>query len=220
MSELRQRKFARTRFALAQALAQSLSGQSLSDVPVKTLCSEAEVSEATFFNYFARKQDLVSYLVQLWMLESGWYATFHDPADRGLPVIEKIFAQSARNCARSPGLFREILIWIGQGSGVTQPLEFSDFEKRLAFPDLQRIEEVPVRDIDTWILPHLEFAIEQGVLPDNTLRQALLTSLLTILLGVPMVLLARDPARIAATYRQQLALLWAGSRAAARGERS
>ena len=38
---------------------------------------------------------------------------------------------------------------------------------------------------------------------------------LAILLGVPLLLLSNDPRKVAGMYRQQLALLWAGVRAAA-----
>ena len=78
-------------------------------------------------------------------------------------------------------------------------------EKRLAFPDLQGIEETPIKGIDTWLAPHLEVAIKQGELPENTLVPLLLGTLLSVLFGVPLTLLASDPARIAPVYRQQLA---------------
>ena len=74
MSELRQKKFARTRLALATVLSNALMVQPLSEISVKALCREAEVSEATFFNYFPGKQNLMGYLAQLWLLELGWQA--------------------------------------------------------------------------------------------------------------------------------------------------
>jgi len=45
----------------------------------------------------------------------------------------------------------------------------------------------------------------------------MLTSLLTIMLGVPMTLLSNNPQRVGGSYRQQLTLLWAGARAASTG---
>ena len=87
MSELRQRKFARTRLALASALSKALVQQALSEVSVKALCREAEVSEATFFNYFPSKQALMAYLAQLWLLELGWHAQAAAEASQGLSAI-------------------------------------------------------------------------------------------------------------------------------------
>ena len=66
---LRERKFARTRLKLAQALVKRLQQASLEEIVVRDLCDDVEISEATFFNYFPRKLDLLDYYTQLWMLE-------------------------------------------------------------------------------------------------------------------------------------------------------
>ena len=39
----------------------------------------------------------------------------------------------------------------------------------------------------------------------------------SVRLGVPLALLASDPKKVAGMYRQQLNLLWAGARSAAKG---
>ncbi len=214
MSDLRQRKFARTRLALARVLADALGKQSFAEVPVKRLCRAAEVSEATFFNYFPRKQDLMTYLAHLWMLELGWHVERASAENRGLSVVDKLFAEVARTCERRPGVLAELLAWIARGGSLNTGLAISALEKQLAFPDLPGIEATPIKGIDAWLAPHLEAAISRGELPENTLVPLLLGALLSILFGAPLTLLASDPARIAPVYRQQLALLLAGVRAA------
>jgi AcrR family transcriptional regulator len=215
MSDLRQRKFARTRLALARVLADALGKESFEEIPVKRLCRAAEVSEATFFNYFPRKQDLMTYLAHLWVLELGWHVERARREAQGLSVVDKLFAEVARTCERRPGVLAELLAWIARGGALNTGLEVSDLEKQLAFPDLQGIESTPIKGIDAWLRPHLETAIGRGDLPENTLLPLLLNALLAVLFGVPLTLLAADPARIAPAYRQQLALLLAGARAAA-----
>jgi len=215
MSDLRKRKFARTRLALARVLADALSEQSFAEVPVKRLCHAAEVSEATFFNYFPRKQDLMAYLAHLWVLELGWHVEHAAAGGRGLPVVDKLFAEVARTCERRPGVLAELLAWIARGGTLNAELQIDRLEKRLAFPDLEGIEETPIRGIDAWLAPHLEAAISHGDLPANTLVPMLLGTLLSVLFGVPLTLVASNPARIAAVYRQQLVLVLAGMRAAA-----
>jgi AcrR family transcriptional regulator len=215
MSDLRQRKFARTRIALARVLAEALGKETFAEVPVKRLCRAAEVSEATFFNYFARKQDLMAYLAHLWVLELGWHVQRAAGETSGLPVVDKLFAEVARTCERRPGVLAELLAWIARGGTLQSSLEISGLEKQLAFPELAGIESVPVKGLDAWLLPQLEAAVGRGELPENTLRPLLLSTLLSVLLGVPLTLLASDPARIAPVYRQQLALVLAGIRAAA-----
>lgn len=215
MSDLRQRKFARTRLTLARVLADALSDESFAAIPVKRLCRAAEVSEATFFNYFPHKQDLMSYLAHLWVLELGWHVRRAAVDSRGLAVVDRLFAEVARTCERRPGVLAELLAWIARGGELNSGLEVSALEKRLAYPDLDGIEDVPIKGIDAWLLPHLGAAIERGELPDNTLVPLLLGTLLSVLFGVPLTHLGGDPARIAPVYRQQLALVLAGTRAAA-----
>ena len=215
MSDLRQRKFARTRLALARVLADALGDESFAEVAVKRLCRSAEVSEATFFNYFPRKQDLLTYLAHLWLLELGWHVQRAAGEAKGLPVVDKLFAEVARTCERRPGVLAELLAWIARGGGLHTGLDISELEKQLAFPELPGIENVPVQGLDAWLLPQVEAAISRGDLPENTLRPLVLGALLSTLLGVPLTLLGSDPARIGSAYRQQLALVLAGIRAAA-----
>lgn len=215
MSDLRQRKFARTRLALARVLADALGERSFVEVPIKQLCRAAEVSEATFFNYFPRKQDLMTYLAHLWVLELGWHVERASNEASGLPVVNKLFAEVARTCERRPGVLAELLAWIARGGTLNAGMEVTTLEKQFAFPELQGIEATPIKGIDAWLAPHLEAAVSQGDLPQNTLVPLLLGALLSVLFGVPLTLLAGDPARIAPVYRQQLALVLAGIRAAA-----
>lgn len=215
MSDLRQRKFARTRLALARVLADALGKESFAAIPVKRLCRAAEVSEATFFNYFPRKQDLMTYLAHLWVLELGWHVQRAAVDGRGLAVIDRLFAEVARTCERRPGVLAELLAWIARGGELNSGLEVSALEKQLAYPALEGIESVPIKGVDAWLLPQLEAAVTRGELPGNTLVPLLLGTLLSVLFGVPLTHLGGDPARIGSTYRQQLALVLAGTRAAA-----
>ena len=215
MSDLRQRKFARTRLNLARVLADALGQQSFDEVSVKQLCRSAEVSEATFFNYFPRKQDLLAYLVHLWVLELGWHVQKATEELRGLAVVDALFAEVARTCESRPGVLAEMLAWIARGGSLDSDLQIGELEKQLAYPDLDDIGSVHVKGIDAWLLPPLEAAISNGDLPENTLVPLILTTLLSVLFGVPLTLLASDPTRIATVYRQQLALVLAGIRAAA-----
>ena len=215
MSDLRQRKFARTRLNLARVLADALGQQSFDEVSVKQLCRSAEVSEATFFNYFPRKQELLTYLVHLWVLELGWHVQKATEELRGLAVVDALFAEVARTCESRPGVLAEMLAWIARGGSLDSDLQIGELEKQLAYPDLDDIGSVHVKGIDAWLLPPLEAAISNGDLPENTLVPLILTTLLSVLFGVPLTLLASDPTRIATVYRQQLALVLAGIRAAA-----
>jgi AcrR family transcriptional regulator len=217
MSELRQRKFARTRLALAGALSKALMQQTLSEVSVKALCREAEVSEATFFNYFPSKQALMAYLAQLWMLELGWHAQAAAEDSQGLAAIHQLFAHHARTCASRPGLMQELIVWLARGGRLNTSIELGAFERSIAFPKLAGIETTPLKGLDAWIVPQLEVAMKTGELPENTLIPTLLSLLLGMVFGVPLILLSSKPGKIADMYQQQLQLVWSGTRAMAKG---
>ncbi len=215
MSDLRAIKYARTRLAMASSLSNALRHQPLSDISVKAICRKAEVSEATFFNYFTRKSDLMAYLAQLWQLELGWYVNQAMTSAHGLVVIERLFSQVAKSCTQHPGHFQELLVWLARGGDTSALTIVNAVEKKRAFPELEGIDQIPVKGVDVWLLAGLESALKSAELPENTLIPNLMVSLLAILFGVPITLVASNPAKIAPMYQQQLHTLWAGTRSAA-----
>ncbi len=108
---LRERKFARTRLALAEIVTHHLENAPLDALSVKALCERAQISEATFFNYFPRKDDLVAYLDKLWSLELNWYGRQAAAQQQGLAVIEALFRYTAIQVQKKPGLMGEIIAY-------------------------------------------------------------------------------------------------------------
>jgi AcrR family transcriptional regulator len=102
---LRERKYVRTKLQLVQALQAALEKQSLEQLSVRTLCEAAEISEATFFNYFPKKTDLLDYLGRLWALELNWYTLQAAESQPGLAAIQALFEQAARHVQQAPGTY-------------------------------------------------------------------------------------------------------------------
>jgi len=212
---LRERKFARTRLALAEAAARHLENAPLESLSVKTLCQQAEVSEATFFNYFPRKDDLVVYLDTLWALELSWYGLQAAARENGLAVIDAVFRHAAMQIKQKPGLMGEIIAWHACSRAPAQRPEITLAERTLAFPELAGIETTPRGGLESLLRGALQQAIDQGELPGNTLLPTAMVALVSIFYGVPLAIQHSNPAGIGLMYRQQLALLWAGLRAVA-----
>ena len=212
---LRERKFARTRLALADAASGHLEAAPFETMSVKSLCERVQISEATFFNYFAKKDDLIVYLDRLWTLELNWYGQQAMLLHQGLPVIEALFRYTSIQIQKKPGLMGEIIAHEARSRERHPGPEITVAERMLAFSDLEGIETLPDDSLDGLLRGSLQTAIEQGELPENTAIAAAMVGLVSIFYGVPLALQYSNPAAIAAMYRQQLELLWKGLRAAA-----
>lgn len=210
---LRERKYAHTRVALLHAALAALETRPLAQLTVQELCERAMVSEATFFNYFHSKGDLLAYYAQLWGVEAAW----HDrrAAREGLAAIDALFAFAAQGMQARPGLWGEVIAHQARARGRIELPPLSGAERRAAFPDLEGIESIPDGGLETLLLPHLETAVRSGELPPNTLLPTALTLLIALFFGVPLTLHAANPAGVGHLYRQALGNLWAGLRARA-----
>lgn len=212
---LRERKFARTRLALAEAATRHLEAAAFESLSVKTLCERVQISEATFFNYFPKKEDLVIYLDRLWTLELNWYGRQAAEQQHGLGVIDALFRYTAIQIQKKPGLMGEIIAHEARARERVPGIEITRAERLIAFPDLTGIDELSDDSLEALLRNSLESAIKQGELPANTALAAAMVALVSIFYGVPLAMQHANPAAIGAMYRQQLALLWAGLRGVA-----
>ncbi len=211
---LRERKYARTKLTLRDAVAEALEAHSLEEVTVKALCEQAMISEATFFNYFPRKTDLINYLVQLWSLELNWHGQQASRRQAGVAVIDTVFDRAAQQIQQRPGLMGEIIAHQARLRERPQLAELTLAERLQAFPDLPGIGETPDKGIEGILVNSLQEAVHLEQLPPNTHLNTVLVALVSIFFGVPLALRAVNPQGIGGMYRQQLAVLWAGVKAA------
>jgi AcrR family transcriptional regulator len=212
---LRERKFAKTRLALAEAASHHLEAAPFETLSVKSLCERVQISEATFFNYFPRKEDLIIYLDRLWTLELNWYGQQAMQQHQGLAVIDALFRYTSIQIQKKPGLMGEIIAHEARSRTRQQGPEITVAERMMAFSDLEGIVDMPDDSLEGLLRGSLQTAIEQGELPENTAMSAAMVGLVSIFYGVPLALQHNNPAAIAAMYRQQLELLWKGLRVAA-----
>lgn len=209
---LRERKFIQTKLKLARALRTRLEQDSLEALNVRELCEQVEVSEATFFNYFPKKSDLLAYLGQLWSVELAWQGRHAMTAGAGLSVIQAVFEYTAQQVQSAPNAMGELMAWQARQRMRQMPAPLSESECRLAFPDVAGIEPLPEQGLESLFAENLRYAIEQGELPDNIPLQTVMVSLIALFYGVPLALRLTQPSAIGSMYKQQLTILWAGMR--------
>jgi AcrR family transcriptional regulator len=217
---LRQRKFATTKLSLLRAAVERLDARSLDELRVRELCDAVGISEASFFNYFPRKTDLLLYFVQIWTVDVAWHVLREKPAPSSVnAAIRRIFDVTAAQATDHPRVMAEVLAV--QARLTTQPsMQPLTLAERLsAFPGRQGIEDVPEHGLDSLLPDLLRRAVRQGELPQRTDLRAATLGLTAIFFGVPIVMRRIDPSAIARTYRSQLEIYWAGLSAIPRRSR-
>jgi AcrR family transcriptional regulator len=212
---LRERKFARTRLALAEAATNHLEAAAFESLSVKALCDRVQISEATFFNYFPRKEDLIVYLDRLWTLELNWYGKQAAEQQQGLAVIDSMFRYTAIQVQKKPGLMGEIIAYEARSRERHAGLEITTAERLMAFSDLPGIVDLPDDSLESLLRDSLQKAINLGELPENTAMATAMVGMVSIFYGVPLAMQHGNAAGIGAMYRQQLAILWGGLRSVA-----
>ena len=215
---LRERKYARTKLALVNAAIQRLEATPMEEITVNSLCDDIEISEATFFNYFAKKGDLLDYYVQLWTLEITW--KIRSSGQTGTAAIDALFATAAQQFQQHPGLMGEVLARLARlrekpaSQAIGRAERHRAFEKVINEENASEIEALDVSGLDAVLLPALQQAINKGDLPGNTHVPTAMLGLVSLFYGIPLLLRMSNPDAIAISYRQQLTIFWQGMRAA------
>ena len=205
---LRERKYAQTKLALLNAAVKAIEEAPLNDIAVKDLCEEAEVSEATFFNYFTKKSELLDYYTQLWNLELSWHHQRSESS--GLALIEESFNRIAKKFQLHPGVMAEIISHQAYLRNKPQLPEIGRAERVRAFPKLEGIVEQKLEGLDRMWATAVQQAISTSDLPSNTHMPTAIIGLASIFYGVPLALGQGNLSTISTMYRQQLNIYWMG----------
>ena len=205
----RHRKQARTKLALLAALVDKLAtGERYDSIRIRDLCAIADISEASFFNYFPAKEALLVYFVQIWSLDVGWYAREMLAKGNPLGAIEEIFMRTAEMVEKNPHIMAEIIAFQARCSGAIEPAEVGIAERLLAHPDLPGVDELPAQGLDAILPELLAEAKRSGQIPAEVDEQFVYVTLLSIFFGAPVVLRRCGPETLRAMWKAQLAFIW------------
>lgn len=212
---LRTQKRARTRAALVQALTTRLAERQLEDIAVSELCDEAGISQATFFNYFPSKTDLLTHFIRLWSLQmAAEAARVEAEHDSPLRAIEALVERTFEQAARAPQLMLETIAHQARMPADLrlEPVELA--ERLLVLPQVDDPMALPDTGLGGLLPPLIVSAVQRGELPAETDVQALTLAVACVFFGVPLVMGRHSPQLMAQVGRRQLHLLWAGARGA------
>jgi len=210
---------ARTRVALVEALLPLLGQQPLDDIPVSALAKAAGISQATFFNHFPSKADLLTHFLQLWGLRVGALARrIRAEEDSALRAIEALFASTAEQILDGPRVMLEIIAHQARMPPdlVVPPVELT--QRLLWLPDEPDVMALSDKGLGGLLPVLVGEAVANGELPPHTNVPSVTLAAASIFFGVPLLVGQTDPASVGPLYQHHLTLLWAGTRATAQLE--
>jgi len=206
---LRERKHAKTKVALTMAFVERLKSVRFEDISIKEVCDSVDVSEATFYNYFPAKIDLIYYYQQLLLLNIIWETRRSVKIDSPLRRID-VFFDILTKQVNHPYLFYELVsILVGQKVR-PQNVNISLAEKSYAFPTSKGIKDIPAMSLEDFLYSNLKEAVQQGELPRKVNLSDIMIFLLTIIIGVPLAISYDDFNALGSHYKKQLSFLWKG----------
>jgi len=206
---LREKKHAKTKIAIMNAFIKRLKKSRFENISIRQICKDVEISEGTFFNYFSEKLDIINYYLHLLFLKVLWKTRKEVPQGKYLASIEAVFKNAAAELDNINIIYQIISILIMQRER-PKAITISNIEKRLAFPDYDGIEDIPVAFIDHFFEECLKAALKNGELPKKTNIDDVLVSLMAILGGTLLAAKLGNIKDHAYHYIRQLKLLWKG----------
>jgi AcrR family transcriptional regulator len=205
---LRQRKYAATKAALLDAVLARLKDQTLESISVKEVCHEVQLSETTFFNYFASKQAVIFYMVQLWSITIGWEMQQTLAQGGGhLDAICTLFDLTAEQVVQTPGVMGEIVVWQTRKRDAVAFTPLTRAEYALHFADKAGIERLEAQGIDQLLGAQLHAALQSGELAADSDLPALALALMAIFFLTPVFLQQEADANVKDAFRRQLQLV-------------
>jgi len=206
----REKKYAKTKIALLNALLDELDSKELSFIKIKELAFLAEVSEPTFFNYFDSKLHMLVYFIQMWSIEMNAIALKSEEKHSSyIEIIKDIFTQTAQETAQHPQIMLEIISFHAQGMKL-KPHSITSAEKWLFFPEIDEVENIEGMGLESILPPLIAKAIDANELDASIKGQQLFLTLSSLFFGTALLLLKDSAEAYPLALEEQLNQLFKG----------
>lgn len=205
---LRERKYARTKQAILNALLEKLRTQHLEEISIKEICEDANISEGTFFNYFPKKQDVLVYYIAIWSIEVSWHAQKKEEQGSSLAAIEEIYFYTADIMRENVTILYEVISLIAQEKETPLIKDITLAEKFIAFKKFPGAENLKAKNFIDIMRPFLKHAINNNELPKNTDIDLVLLTLRSIFFGTPIAVSQAHASKLKKAYQYHLHTYW------------
>jgi hypothetical protein len=204
---LRHKKIYQTRLALAELFIEKLEEEKFESISIKDICEQTEVSEATFYNYFPQKIDVIAYWFKVKLYKILWTINNLHKNLSFTQSIEKTFELFAKEI-KHPYLFYEVISIFGTSRIKINNFSLSEEELKYIYPEYKQDKKIPLINLSDFFTEKIDLQFKDGKIPQNVCKKTLCQFLLTILKGVPLSTPISEFNKIAEIYQKHLSLLW------------
>ena len=206
----REMKTAQNKQAILNSLLARMHEEAFDKIKISDLCEDANLSQASFYNYFPQKSDILVYYIQLWTIKMHWLILINKKLI-GLDAIDALFDLTAKTCASQPQLMAEIVAFQAKSHKIITCPPLTEADKVVAYPDYQGIEAMAVTDLPELFAIQIQQAINAKELPDESDISTLIVSLSAIFFAVPIMFNQSPLKDIQAAFKQQFCLFRQGA---------
>lgn len=180
---LREKKFAKTKINITFNLIEKLAHTTFDNISIKQICEDIEISEATFYNYFPKKTDIIDYYTSLKLYKHFWcLKKITKDDDTPIQKIRNFFNVWAENI-QIP-VFNEVFTFYHKNKQYDHmKTAISVSEKITAFPECEGIETIKTKNTVSFFTDQIEEAKKKNLLPKKTDTKKLVLILHIIMHG-------------------------------------
>jgi hypothetical protein len=201
---------ARSKQKVLSALLEKIKEEDFELIKISSLCESAAISQASFYNYFPQKTDILAYYIQLWVVEMYWRTSIEKQLS-GLEAIKNVFHQTASICVSQPNLITEIISLQVKTKKIINQKPLTASDKLVSFPNLEGIESISIRDLKDIFSSYVNQAIDNQELPKSNDVKILVTSLCAIFFTVPIIFNQSSENTVKEAFDSQLNLFINGA---------
>lgn len=140
---LREMKKAKTKINLYRACMAFVDEKPYRHISVEELCAKAEISRATFFNFFPQKEDLLLYAMQVWI--AARYIEICRQEKRGLAAIRHLLQKVHEEAQVSSFGMLGIISFLTETQTPPEGAKFTEIEEQLLFPEDAHLLPAPTQ---------------------------------------------------------------------------
>ncbi len=208
---LRERKSAKTRARLGVLFLREISKRGFSGVNIADICRKADISEATFYNYFPKKTDILCYSSGIFMLKAIWEIKNSRKKLNTLNLLVEICGKIFKSV--NMRTFYEITsIMIAERVFPRDYPPLSVLERLYALPRCRGIESIKETSLEDLFFYAVKRGIKRKELPPGINPRDVVLGVLSVFIGVPLSSDFKDFGQLEKIYKKQFSLLFRGFR--------